>query len=163
MTASASAAWRRSACGVPSLGSGAISSSRHRLDAAELERLDERVVAAPAPVVMLGDDGDPLHAEIDRVLHLGVALHPAREHGGEDARVHRIGEEEAVEAVITHGTPASTISGFAARLAFEHAPPWIMNTSCWWMSFLDRADCFGGLAAVVLADVLDHPAVTRGG
>ena len=44
--------------------------------------------------------------------------------------------DDAVDAVMTQGTSAATISGFAARLALEHAPPWIMNTWCWWMSFL---------------------------
>ena len=67
--------------------------------------------------------------------------------------------EEAVDAVMTHGTSAATISGFAARLAFEQAPPVDHEHLVLVDELLGRADRFGRLAAVVLADVLDHAAV----
>ena len=128
---------------------------RHRLDALELEGFDERVVPAASPVVVLGDDGDPLHAQVDCVLHLSVALHPSREHRGEDARVHRIGEGGGGGGGDDPGDVGGDDLGLrgkarvGAGAAVDHEDLVLVN------QLLDRADGLGGLAAVVLADVLD--------
>jgi len=133
------------------------------LDALVLEGFDQRRVAGASPGVAHGDDRDALGALVEGELELGRALERRGEGGAED-----IGRDRRGDAIMDRRHDDHGRLGFDKRLARGEGR--VAATAAddgehlvLVDQLLDRPDRRRGVAAIVLANELELPAVDAAG